>query len=337
MKSKPSKDESIFKKKGFYYTLYGSLGIVMVLGAVVSFNNLNKVDEPSKRVELSQLEATNNSTTKSYLAPDDREVGYELELSEKRITNQNQTTPKTTEAPKITPEKTNPATETPSSKETPSKAVPAKEQPAKTTTPNPANSTKEAPNKEAAPKSTPGATSPTSKEETPNNEAKPDAADEKKKPTAEAEFEEEQPIFTAFDTSEKMEWPVVGEIVMEFSDNHAIYDITLDQYRTNDTICIAASMGTQVKAAAEGVIREVTKTREHGNTVVIDNGNGFTTTYGQLQDGVLVKEGDVVEKGQVIGGVGSPSIYSVLLGNHLSFKVAQEDEVLNPLTLLDTY
>jgi len=122
---------------------------------------------------------------------------------------------------------------------------------------------------------------------------------------------------------------------MNFSDDHAIYDKTLDQFRTNDSICIAADVGSQVCASAEGVVKSISHSRETGNAIVIDNGNGWTTTYSQLQDNTLVAEGDVVKEGQVIGGVASPSIYSVLLGNHVEFKVMKDEQLVNPVSVLE--
>ena len=131
-----------------------------------------------------------------------------------------------------------------------------------------------------------------------------------------------------------MAWPLSGEIVMAFSMDHVIYDKTLEQYRTNDSISIAAQPGTEVRAAAEGLVAEITTTRENGKTVVVDHGNGWRTTYSQLQDNVPVSVGSVVQKGQIIGGVGEPSLYSVLLGPHLEFAVAQNGTALNPKDVL---
>jgi len=150
---------------------------------------------------------------------------------------------------------------------------------------------------------------------------------------AQAAAEPPEPTFEAFAEGSAMIWPLVGEVVMPFSMDRLVYDQTLDQFRTNDSISIAAAPGTQVRAAADGIVTAVKNTRERGNVVVVDNGNGWTTTYSQLQDGVLVNEGDVVRKSQVIGGVGNPSIFSVLLGNHLEFRVARDDVAKNPLDI----
>lgn len=144
-----------------------------------------------------------------------------------------------------------------------------------------------------------------------------------------------QSAFRSFDeTSDIMNWPVLGDIVMDYSVDRLIYDKTLEQYRTNNNICIAAPEGTAVKSAAPGVVAEVFTTRENGRTVVVDHGNGWTTTYSQLQDNILVRAGDVVESGQQIGSVGTPSMFSSLLGSHLAFTVHKDAVTVDPNKIL---
>ena len=132
-----------------------------------------------------------------------------------------------------------------------------------------------------------------------------------------------------------MRWPVLGEVVMDFSADRLIFDRTLEQFRTNAIMCIATDIGTPVHAATGGRVVSVTHSREMGNTIVLDHGNGWTTSYSQLQDGVLVRPGDVVTSGQVIGGVGAPTLYYVLLGSHLGFAVAHNDVHRDPTLLLE--
>jgi len=133
-----------------------------------------------------------------------------------------------------------------------------------------------------------------------------------------------------------MNWPVKGDIVLDYSTTQLLYDQTLDQYRTNDSIWISASPGSPVKAASDGVVQKIEKTQQDGTTILIDDGNGWTTTYGQLLDSVLVKEGDVVKRGQIIGGIANPTKYGVLQGPHLSFKIAKDDVTVDPKTILAT-
>lgn len=131
----------------------------------------------------------------------------------------------------------------------------------------------------------------------------------------------EKPVFA---------YPVDGEVVLDYSMDHAIYDPTLDQYRTNASISLSAEQGTEVKAAADGVVKEIREDAQAGNVVVIEHAENWLTTYGQLEDAVAVKEGDSVTQGQIIGSVAAPTKYGVALGSHLEFAMAQDGEPKDP-------
>ncbi len=141
-------------------------------------------------------------------------------------------------------------------------------------------------------------------------------------------------MYTAYNDGDPMEWPVVGEVVLPYSNLLAIYDPTLDQFRTNEIMSIQAVVGQDVKASAEGQVVEVSSDEVSGNYVTIQHGNGWTTTYGQLESTVNVKVGDVVGKGFVLGKTAKPTKYSVALGDHVDFKVTHNDETVNPATIL---
>ncbi len=140
-------------------------------------------------------------------------------------------------------------------------------------------------------------------------------------------------MYTAFNEGEKMQWPVTGEVVLPYSNVLAIYDPTLDQFRTNELVSISSSVGMDVKASAEGQVLEVSNNEVSGNYVTIQHGNGWTTSYGQLEN-VTVKVGDVVNTGQIIGKTAEPSKYSVALGEHVDFRVSQNDKSINPMNVL---
>lgn len=143
-------------------------------------------------------------------------------------------------------------------------------------------------------------------------------------------------IFLSFDADDsKMQWPVQGQIVMDFSKEHTIYDKTLEQYRVNNSISIATQAGTAVKAAAKGTVLSITNDNKKGYTLVLDHGNGWQTTYSQLEENIPVKQNDIVEAGDVIGGVANPSKYSVALGSHLDFTVTKDGEAVDPKSMLD--
>ena len=130
-------------------------------------------------------------------------------------------------------------------------------------------------------------------------------------------------------------YPVEGKVVLPYSMDHAIYDPTLEQYRTNASISLSAKEGTAVKAAADGTVQAVTEDAETGKTITIAHGDDWLTTYGQLADTVKVKEGDKVTQGQTIGSVDAPTKYGVALGTHLEFAMEQKGEPKDPVKHLE--
>lgn len=149
-----------------------------------------------------------------------------------------------------------------------------------------------------------------------------------------AEVKADEPQYTLFDDSKEMSWPVEGQIIMDYSVDTAVYDKTLDQYRTNDSLSISAPADAEVEAAADGIVESVSNDKVNGNRVVLSHGNGWKTTYSQLRDDVNVTEGEVVCEGEAIGRVGTPSAYSEALGTHLTFTVSRDDNNIDPKTVL---
>lgn len=141
-------------------------------------------------------------------------------------------------------------------------------------------------------------------------------------------------VFNLFDDEQEMSWPVFGNIVSKFDMTTSVYDKTLDQYKVSDSICISAPVGTEVKATAEGIVENIFVDDELGQTIAINHGNGWVSTYSQLEENVSVAVGDVVDEGQIIGKVSEPSKYGVALGPHLDFKVLKDDTPKDPTEVL---
>ena len=152
---------------------------------------------------------------------------------------------------------------------------------------------------------------------------------ETKETKAQPARKNEQPVFAA---------PLEGEtkVVLAYSTEHAIYDPTQEQDRTNASVSLSAKKGTEVKAAADGVVKEVKKDAQAGNLVRIAHGEDWLTTYGQLADAVAVKEGESVKQGQRIGTVAAPTKYGVALGEHLIFAMEKNGEPQNPMEKMKT-
>jgi murein DD-endopeptidase MepM/ murein hydrolase activator NlpD len=91
-------------------------------------------------------------------------------------------------------------------------------------------------------------------------------------------------------------------------------------------IDIGAGHGAPVYAAAEGEIFEAGFYRGYGRCIIILHGGGISTLYGHLS-ATLVRPGQRVKRGQLIGRVGSTGLAT---GPHLHFEVRREGVPVNP-------
>lgn len=101
--------------------------------------------------------------------------------------------------------------------------------------------------------------------------------------------------------------------------------------RQHQGIDIAADTGTDIVAADDGKVEFAGWESGYGNLVKLTHGNGYTTYYGHCSK-ILVSEGAVVEKGQVIAKVGSTGRST---GPHLHFEVRKDNIPQNPLEFIN--
>ncbi len=137
----------------------------------------------------------------------------------------------------------------------------------------------------------------------------------------------------AFSPEDGMGWPAMGNVILNYSMDSAVYFATLEQYKYNPAILIGAQQGTSVSACARGQVVSVSQSSELGQYVVMNIGNGYEVTYGQLED-LQVQEGSVVSRGQVIGNVAKTSKYYSVEGDHVYLKITKDGEPVDPLTLM---
>jgi murein DD-endopeptidase MepM/ murein hydrolase activator NlpD len=94
---------------------------------------------------------------------------------------------------------------------------------------------------------------------------------------------------------------------------------------------IGAPLGAEVAATNDGIVRITVDHIFSGKGVFIDHGLGFYTMYFHLSE-VLVKDGDLVTAGQIIGKVGATGRAT---GPHLHWGVKLNGARVNPYSLLD--
>ena len=130
--------------------------------------------------------------------------------------------------------------------------------------------------------------------------------------------------------------PLEGEVVAAFSVDQLTYNETLGDWRTHDGIDIAAAEGTSVLAASGGTVLSVSDDLLMGTTVVLEHGNGYQTTYANLQQTPPVAQGDSVTAGQIIGTVGTTASAESAQGPHLHFSVTKNGDAVDPDTYLNS-
>ena len=92
-----------------------------------------------------------------------------------------------------------------------------------------------------------------------------------------------------------------------------------------------APSGAPVYAAADGVVKNVIRSRKGlGNVVEIDHGNGYVTRYAHMAD-VEVRKGRELKKGARIGYVG---VSGNSFAPHLHYEVLRDTLVMDPVNHL---
>ena len=128
--------------------------------------------------------------------------------------------------------------------------------------------------------------------------------------------------------------PVSGEEICSYSMEALSYNQTTRDWRVHNGVDYAAPEGTQVVAAAEGVVYTCYEDDSMGHTVVIRHEGGYTTQYASLSQEIPVKPGDRVTMGQCIGYVGSSALVETTLGSHVHFSVSHQDAPVDPADFL---
>lgn len=106
----------------------------------------------------------------------------------------------------------------------------------------------------------------------------------------------------------------------------------LNIWRMHNGIDMAAPAGTEIYATRDGVV--ITAAYQHdgaGNYVQLDHADGYRSIYMHMTH-YIVKPGEFVRAGQVIGYVGNSGLSK---GNHLHFGISYQGTYVNPLEYID--
>lgn len=121
----------------------------------------------------------------------------------------------------------------------------------------------------------------------------------------------------------RFHWPVAGKVISSYGSK--------DGGLHNDGINIAANRGDPVQAAENGVVAYVgNELRGFGNLILLKHAGGWITAYAH-NDRLLVRRGQIVQRGETIAYVGSSGNVS---SPQLHFEIRKGSRALDPATLL---
>ena len=128
--------------------------------------------------------------------------------------------------------------------------------------------------------------------------------------------------------------PVSGTPLLGYSVDKLSYNPTTRDWRTHDGVDLSAVSGTRVKAACAGTVSAVYDDEFLGTTVVISHADGHTTHYANLAAAPVVRAGDCVAAGDVIGAVGDTALLETGEEPHLHFAVYLNGTPVDPAEYL---
>ncbi|HUF03676.1 MAG TPA: M23 family metallopeptidase [Aridibacter sp.] len=123
-------------------------------------------------------------------------------------------------------------------------------------------------------------------------------------------------------------WAHLGKINNEFGFRRNPFGGR--SYEFHAGMDIDGDRGDIIVAPANGIVGEAGWKGGYGYMIEIDHGNGLITRYGHLSK-LEVKEGDPIQRGQLIGFVGSTGRST---GPHLHYELRLGEKPINPRRFL---
>ena len=133
--------------------------------------------------------------------------------------------------------------------------------------------------------------------------------------------------------------PVNGSVSKGFTEDIAVYSLTMNDYRVHSGIDIDVPVGTNVCACAAGTVERVWDDPFSGTSILIDHGGNMKSLYANLSPELPrgVEAGMTVNAGDVIGGVGETMIIEMADSSHLHFAMQEGGVYVDPLSYITNY
>lgn len=133
-----------------------------------------------------------------------------------------------------------------------------------------------------------------------------------------------------FSPENGLNWPMQGDVILNYSMDSTVYFATLDQYKYNPAVIIAGNVNDKVYSAARGQIQGIENDEVTGCTVTVNLGDGYQAVYGQLKE-LNFEVGDYIEAGHVLGYIAEPTKYYSVEGSNLYFELRKDGAPIDPV------
>ena len=171
----------------------------------------------------------------------------------------------------------------------------------------------------------PTETKPSNPEDGEDKETKPEETEPEETKPAETEPEQTEPEATE-PTQAKVTWKVpcsYRELSSPFGNREAP---TAGASTFHEGVDLAGPEGTPIYATRAGTVTTATFGRAAGYYVTVNHGDGFSSIYMHMTR-FVVKKGQTVEQGQLLGYMGATGIAT---GSHLHFGISYKGVYVNP-------
>ena len=130
-------------------------------------------------------------------------------------------------------------------------------------------------------------------------------------------------------SGESFKFPMSYCTMLTSSYGYRVHPLT-GNYSFHNGVDLAAGQGTPIYATKSGVVSTATYNYAYGYYVVVNHLDGYSSLYGHMTH-YTVSEGEYVDRGEVIGYVGSTG-YST--GPHLHFTIYYNGNTVNPMNYI---
>ncbi|MGN0571231.1 MAG: peptidoglycan DD-metalloendopeptidase family protein [Candidatus Fimenecus sp.] len=135
--------------------------------------------------------------------------------------------------------------------------------------------------------------------------------------------------------AEHFSLPLECGVDKAFSNGDMVQSKTMGDWRVHNGVDFLGTVGDQVRAVNNGIVKAVYDDVLWGTVVEIDHGDGLVARYCGLGKGSTVAVGDKVKINDRIGNLGAVPIESAD-AEHLHFEMRQDGKVIDPMPILES-